>query len=142
VRIVTLLLVILQFCFANIKEIVVTHNINNPPFKFVNEQGNPDGILIDIWRLWEQKTGTKVTFFPASFEDSLRYIQQGNADVHAGVFHTQDREAFLSFTRALLDLNYYYFFDKTIQPTYSNDGLQSYVIGVPLGFTHHYMPTS
>jgi signal transduction histidine kinase/CheY-like chemotaxis protein len=139
VRIVTLLLVILQFCFANIKEIVVTHNINNPPFKFVNEQGNPDGILIDIWRLWEQKTGTKVTFFPASFEDSLRYIQQGNADVHAGVFHTQDREAFLSFTRALLDLNYYYFFDKTIQPTYSNDGLQSYVIGVPLGFTHHYM---
>ncbi|MGB9673614.1 MAG: transporter substrate-binding domain-containing protein [Anaerolineales bacterium] len=30
---------------------------NYPPFTFLDENGNPQGILIDRWRLWEQKTG-------------------------------------------------------------------------------------
>jgi signal transduction histidine kinase/CheY-like chemotaxis protein len=139
VRYLLFFLLFLQICTAAIKEIVITHNIDNPPFKFVNEYGHSDGILIDIWRLWEAKTGTKVKFFPASFDDSLRYIQQGNADVHAGVFHTKEREKFLFFTDALLDLNYYYFFSNTIAPTYNNETLQSYVIGAPTGFTYDFM---
>ncbi len=134
-RFLLFLCCLFQLLFSSIKEVVITHNTNNPPFKFVNEYNQPDGILIDIWKLWSQKTGIKVKFFPATFEDSLRYIENGNADIHAGIFHTPEREKHFLFSKALLPLKYYYFFDNSIPPTFNNLELSSYVIGTPKGFT-------
>jgi len=135
VRSFIIVLLCLQTLFASVQEIVITHNTNNPPFKFVNEQGNPDGILIDLWRLWSQKTGIKVKFLPATFEDSLAHIQNGNADVHAGLFHTLEREKEFLFSKPLMPLKYYYFFHNSIQPTFNMQELESYVIATPKGFT-------
>lgn len=129
------LLLFFQTLFASVDEIVITHNTNNPPFKFVNEHGKPDGILIDLWRLWSQKTGVKVKFLPASFEDSLTYIQNGNADVHAGLFHTPQREKEFLFSKPLMPLKYYYFFHHSIPVTFNVQELESYVIATPKGFT-------
>jgi signal transduction histidine kinase/DNA-binding response OmpR family regulator len=129
------LLLLFQTLFASIDEIVITHNTNNPPFKFVNEQGNPDGILIDIWRLWSQKTGIKVKFLPATFEDSLTHIQNGSADVNAGIFHTLEREKEFLFSKPLMPLKYYYFFHHSIPATFNSQELESYVIATPKGFT-------
>lgn len=134
-RIIILLWAFIQLLFSLPQEVIITHNTNNPPFKFVNENNEPDGILIDIWKLWSQKTGVKVKFFPAAFEDSLRYIQNGNADIHAGLFHTAKRQEEFLFSKPLMPLKYYYFFDKSIQPTFNTQELGSYVIGTPKGFT-------
>lgn len=131
-----------QTLFASIDEIVITHNTNNPPFKFVNEQGNPDGILIDIWRLWSQKTGIKVKFLPATFEDSLAYVQNGSADVNAGIFHTLEREKEFLFSKPLMPLKYYYFFHNSIPATFSMQELESYVIATPKGFTTTFVKTN
>lgn len=30
------------------------------PFTFLNAEGKPSGLFVDIWRLWGQKTGKKV----------------------------------------------------------------------------------
>ena len=113
-RIIILFWAFIQLLFSLPQEVIITHNTNNPPFKFVNENNEPDGILIDIWKLWSQKTGVKVKFFPAAFEDSLRYIQNGNADIHAGLFHTAKRQEEFLFSKPLMPLKYYYFFDKSI----------------------------
>lgn len=138
-RFLVLICCLFQLLFSSVREVIITHNTNNPPFKFVNEYNQPDGILIDIWKLWSQKTGIKVKFFPATFEDSLRYIENGNADIHAGIFHTLEREKHFLFSKALLPLKYYYFFDNSIQPMFNNLELSSYVIGTPKGFTTSFL---
>lgn len=138
-RILILFWALTQLLFSLPQEVIITHNINNPPFKFVNDNNEPDGILIDIWKLWSQKTGIKVKFFPAEFEDSLRYIQNGNADIHAGLFHTTKRQESFLFSKPLMPLKYYYFFEKNIQPTFDTKELESYVIGTPKGFSTTFM---
>ncbi|MBA4397238.1 MAG: hypothetical protein C0394_07645, partial [Syntrophus sp. (in: bacteria)] len=41
------------------KSIRVVMDNNYPPYAFLDAKGNLQGILIDQWRLWEQKTGIK-----------------------------------------------------------------------------------
>lgn len=44
---------------------------NYPPYTFLDENGSPQGILIDQWRLWEQKTGIKVYLTTMDWEKSF-----------------------------------------------------------------------
>ena len=58
---------VLIFCFsaiagiaadtAPLKEITVVLDDNYPPYIFRDEKGHLQGILVDEWRLWEEKTG-------------------------------------------------------------------------------------
>ena len=41
------------------KTIKVVMDNNYPPYVFLDGKGNLQGILIDQWRLWEQKTGVE-----------------------------------------------------------------------------------
>ena len=33
---------------------------NYPPYLFLDANGKEDGFLVDLWKLWERKTGVKV----------------------------------------------------------------------------------
>jgi len=41
------------------------------PFHFSDGQGRPAGIVVDMWRLWSQKTGVEIEF---KSEDILSQI--------------------------------------------------------------------
>ena len=116
--------------------LVVSHNVNNPPFKFINESGESDGILIEIWKLWSEKTEIPVSFTADSFENTIEMVRNGKAGINAGLFKTSERDKFLEFSEPVLELKYYLFCEKSLLRTgLTLSSISSYVIGVPEGFS-------
>jgi diguanylate cyclase (GGDEF)-like protein len=64
-----------------------------PPYSAQSPTGQPQGLFIDIWKLWAKQTNTKITFIASSFDESLTSIENNDIDV------------FLAFPEAWLDKN-------------------------------------
>ena len=65
---------------------------NYPPYSFLDEEGNLQGILIDRWHLWEKKTGIKVEITGLDWASALREMESGHYDVIDTLFKTAARE--------------------------------------------------
>ncbi len=69
-----------------------------PPFTMLTPSGRAAGILIDIWRLWSTKNVRKIEFIFGDWDDTIRLVKEGKADIHSGLYKTREREDFLSFS--------------------------------------------
>jgi len=52
-----------------------------PPYSALSPSGNPQGLLIDFWRLWAKTSGQKVEFIARDIIDGLSLVNQQNVDV-------------------------------------------------------------
>lgn len=52
-----------------------------PPYSTLSPTGNPQGLLIDFWRLWAEHSGNNVEFIARDIVDSLTLIEQQRIDV-------------------------------------------------------------
>lgn len=59
---------------------------NHEPFSFSDVHGEPTGILVDLWRLWAQRTGRPVRFVLAPVPELRELLEDGRADVWTGIF--------------------------------------------------------
>ncbi len=75
---------------------------NLPPFSMLNEKGEPAGIGVDIWRLWSQKSGIPVRFKLTDIAGSLHDLKEGRADLHAGLFISNERSQLLDYSKPYL----------------------------------------
>ena len=71
---------------------------NYPPFSRLTRPGNGQGIFMEIWRLWAQKTDSEIFFVFADPKDSLEFISNGSADVHGGLLKTSSLEKRMDFS--------------------------------------------
>ncbi|CAH2030435.1 ATP-binding protein [Trichlorobacter ammonificans] len=71
---------------------------NYPPFIFKADDGRPHGILVDQWRLWEQKTGVKAELHPMPWAEAQRRMRAGEFDVIDTIFKTDERLKYYDFT--------------------------------------------
>ena len=117
----------------------IVYNEANPPFKFQDEQGEAAGILIDLWRLWSRKTGVPVEFRVASWDETLRLLERGEVDVHAGLFATPERAERFAFSAPLFNLVYYFLTHRTILGVQRPEDLLPLRIGVPKGFSEEFL---
>ena len=116
--------------------ISISYNINNPPFKFVNNSGQPDGILIDFWKLWSEKTGIPVEFKDGDFLSTIEMVKEGRADLNAGIFLSEEIEKYLDFSEHVLKVDYYIFIHKKLFNTITEKkDLKAMKIGVPEGYS-------
>ena len=53
-----------------------------PPYMSYSDSGQPQGLLIDIWRLWSKYTGRDINFVGDSLPRSLTQLVRGNTDIH------------------------------------------------------------
>ena len=121
------------------QQITVVFNSGTPPLKFSDPQGRASGLLVDLWRLWGKKTGITVKFLEAPWDETLRMVREGEADVHAGLFFTEERDRFLDYTSALLEIEYLIFHHRTILGVEKLQDLKAFRIGVPKGFTQEFV---
>ena len=78
-------------------ELKIAYNADVAPLKFEDESGRAAGLFPEIWRLWAKKTGKTIDFIRTdSFNESLELVKNGQADLHAGLFRTAEREKFLA----------------------------------------------
>lgn len=65
----------------------IVHPDSSQPFAFLDKTGKPQGMTIDLWRLWSEKTGIDIEFIHGSWKETIRMMQEGRADVHSGLVY-------------------------------------------------------
>jgi ABC-type amino acid transport substrate-binding protein/CheY-like chemotaxis protein/HPt (histidine-containing phosphotransfer) domain-containing protein len=75
---------------------------NLSPFSMLNQDGEPTGVGIELWRLWSQKTGIPIRFRLTDISRSLEDLKDGRADFHAGLFRSPERAEWLDFSQPYL----------------------------------------
>lgn len=82
---------------------VIAASAQSPPYSYLDNKNNPQGILIDFWNLWARKTGAEVSFALTSFDKAIKLVRDGKADFHAGIFYSEPRARHLDFSTGFLD---------------------------------------
>lgn len=118
---------------GGIEEITVVMDNNYPPYSFLDETGQPQGITIDHWRLWEEKTGIRVNLVPLPWGEALTRFLDGEFDVIDTIFYTDERARVLSFTEPYADIDVGIFFRNNISGINSAEHLTSFRVGVKSG---------
>ncbi|OQX22360.1 MAG: hypothetical protein BWK80_30695 [Desulfobacteraceae bacterium IS3] len=92
------------------KTLVIAMSKSFPPLAFLNAEGNPAGLFVDIWKLWSEKTGSKIEFLPSAWNETMENLKNGKADIHSGLASTPEREKWMAFSQALYENFFYLFF--------------------------------
>ena len=79
--------------------LVIALDADYAPMTFLNSDGQPAGLFVDIWRVWSQKTGKKIEFLLGNWNDSVINLKNGDADIHSGLFENESRAQWMSFSQ-------------------------------------------
>jgi two-component system sensor histidine kinase/response regulator len=71
---------------------------NYPPYVFRDADGKLTGYLVDLWRLWQEKTGVTVDLQASDWETAQRRMADRQGDVLDTAFRTPERERSLDFS--------------------------------------------
>lgn len=83
---------------AAIRQIRVVADYNYPPYIFHGHNGELVGVLVDQWRLWEKKTGIKVSLHALAWNQAQERMLRGEFDVIDTMFRTPARDKLYDFT--------------------------------------------
>ncbi|MCG8617441.1 MAG: transporter substrate-binding domain-containing protein [Desulfobacterales bacterium] len=75
------------------------------PYSYINDNGETVGVLIDFWQLWAEKNQASLKFLPGHLSESLNRIKTGEADLMIGLFKSEERDTFMDFSDALLEIH-------------------------------------
>ncbi|MGK5095216.1 transporter substrate-binding domain-containing protein [Deltaproteobacteria bacterium TL4] len=100
------------------------------PFFFEGNQDQPQGILVDFWRKWSQKTGLAIQFQRLAWEQAHQAIQEQQVDILGGVAFTSKRSRFLYFSRPFYEVDSYLFHQISLNPPQTLEALAANSVGV------------
>lgn len=104
------------------------------PLAFRNQQGQPDGLIIDIWRLLGQKMQRPVEFDLLDWQQTLHKVRDSRAHIHGGLVQSEERASYLDFSESLFQLRTAIFIDtKKILNALDVDDLNGVQVGVIAG---------
>jgi ABC-type amino acid transport substrate-binding protein len=111
------------------RALVIACDRNNPPYTMLYPDGSPAGMFIDLWRLWAKKSGTQVQFGFNDLADSIASVPRGEADLHSGIFATEDRNAYMDFSQPFYETSSSIFFAAKFGQVSAAEDLQGQRIG-------------
>ncbi|WP_153914530.1 diguanylate cyclase domain-containing protein [Shewanella sp. TC10] len=106
------------------------------PYQFVDDKGNPAGVMVDLWREWSSVTGIKVLFKPMQWKQSLQALTDGDVDAHIGMAITEERQQLFSYGDQVSSLNSYLYLHKDIANKKSIEDIRPFKIGIIEGTSH------
>ena len=96
-------------CFSG-EKVTIVGSHDYAPFYFRDVDGNLNGIFVDIWNLWAQKTGIAVEFQSMEFAQALEAVRSGPWKLHLPrkaaqrvYWAQQPQKMYLNLDRALLN---------------------------------------
>ncbi len=54
------------------------------PFTFVDKEGKPAGLFVDLWRAWAKELNVSVAFHFYDWQGTLDAVKEGRVDFHSG----------------------------------------------------------
>jgi PAS domain S-box-containing protein len=106
------------------------------PYSFQSDEGKLQGILIDQWRAWERKTGTKVEIHAMDWDEALRRMRAGEFDVIDSIVETAERRDYFDFTPAYTSIEASIFFRNDISGITDLASLKGFPVGVKTADQH------
>lgn len=113
--------------------VTIACDANFMPYTMLNSDGEPAGMLIDIWRLWGEKTGTPVIFRFSDWKGTLKDIKTGKADIHSGLFRNTVRKKYMAFSHTLYESSISVFQPVGQSPVIRLSDLAGHGVGVYRG---------
>ncbi|MDX9841718.1 MAG: transporter substrate-binding domain-containing protein, partial [Desulfobulbus sp.] len=104
-----------------------------PPYVFLDDRGTPQGILPDLWRLWQERTGVRVEITALDWQDALAAMRAGRHDVLDTAFRTEERDQWLEFGRPYARIEVAAFFDNEIGGLTDIDSLRGFAVAAKEG---------
>lgn len=111
------------------KTVRVTLSPDYPPFSYPDDYGNPQGMLVDLWRLWGEKAGYNVAFIMTSWSDTINMVGTGNAEIHSGLFKTEERSQLMDFSRPFYSIESAVFYNSKLRKYTSMQDLTGKAVG-------------
>lgn len=118
---------------AAAETLTVISDDNYPPYLFKDANGSTVGIVADLWKLWEQKTGTRVVLVSTAWEQAQQQLLSGHADVIEMIFENAERAPKYSFSGAYATLPVSIYAHESITGLVSSENLKGFTVGVQKG---------
>jgi diguanylate cyclase (GGDEF)-like protein/PAS domain S-box-containing protein len=103
---------------------------NYPPFAYRNPDGKLEGYTVDLWRLWEQKTGRQAELIAVNWAQVQPMLADGRADVIDPIFRTQARTATLDFSAPYTTVATAVYADASLRGIHDIANLKGFEVGV------------
>ena len=113
--------------------LTVVADDNYPPYVFRGPDGAIDGYLVELWKLWEHKTGVKVDFVASDWAKAKATMAAGRADVIDTIFDTPERRKTLDFTAPYADLPVSIYAHRDIAGITSTASLRGFLVAAKAG---------
>lgn len=111
----------------------VVSDDNYPPYLFRDADGRADGYLVDLWRLWEEKTGVRVELTATVWSEAQAMMGRGEADVIDMLYRTPAREGLYEFSAPYSTQNVRIFSHASISGISNAATLKGFLVGVQAG---------
>ncbi|MBI3151473.1 MAG: transporter substrate-binding domain-containing protein [Chloroflexi bacterium] len=106
---------------------------NYPPYAFTDAEGNMQGILVDQWKLWEERAGVPVEIVGLPWDEALQRMKNGEFDVIDTIFYTEERGEVFDFTEAYASIDVRIFFPDNVLGIADAKSLKGFRVAVKSG---------
>ncbi|NOR57954.1 MAG: transporter substrate-binding domain-containing protein, partial [Sulfurimonas sp.] len=80
-----LLLPILLFSKTD-STLIITGDKNYAPYTYLDANGEPKGMLVDMWKEWAKVTDSKIKFEFKDWIESIESVKNREVDIHSGFY--------------------------------------------------------
>lgn len=115
--------------------IVVVMPEDFPPYVTRGADGVAEGIRVDTWRLWSERTGIPVTFLFKPWRNTIAALERGEADVVDLLTPSTERADIVDFSPPYDTLETAIYYRRDIVGVVNSDTLQGLATGVVRGGT-------
>ncbi|PKG39742.1 transporter substrate-binding domain-containing protein [Psychromonas sp. Urea-02u-13] len=100
--------------------LVISNSKAWKPFAYM-EDGQPKGVLIDFWKLYGERSGTKIVFNLIDWQPSLNEVAEGHANIHAGLVYSKERAEIFEFGSVLFNVQTSIYIDVNLMGIIDED---------------------
>jgi len=113
-----------------VTERVLVVGVENPPYSFYDKSGEPQGISVDMWKLWSEKMGIEVEYIIMDDEQAERMVKLGTADITDGLLRSEENEKYFDFSQPYLKETVNIYYHKMLSGIGSPRDLSGFTVAV------------
>ena len=122
------------------EESVTVGIYDNPPKVYQDEQGNPQGIWVDVLNEIAKREGWKLNYVHDSWPENLRKLRAGEIDIMVDIAVSEEREEIYTFNKETVFINWGYLYISKSEKVESILDLEGKRIAVLENGIHFYGP--
>jgi diguanylate cyclase (GGDEF)-like protein len=122
-----------SWVFADQQEVVIAADRSYAPFEYLDENGEPQGAMIEFWQEIAERQGFKVRFELDDWSKAIPKVLAGQADVADALFYSEERAEVLDFSIPFFQMEAHVFFHQDLVSVKSLDHLAAFKVAVVEG---------